>query len=166
MLVHYQSHPLSSFICWTDAAGNRPHSCPSCQMPVTLKFFTIISCEIDYQASRIHQQISVSVALLRRPVSVVSCVFCTHSLYERQMCALNGRLITMSRGCNIPVMPPGVITRSHFSCHNWTFTFSVVWPRKLSKTSMDRWFNSAPSHQNHTDLVQLSTRSSVSQPLP
>jgi hypothetical protein len=127
--------------------------------------FAIISCKIDCQASRIHQHISVSVALLRRPVIVVSCVFCAHWLYERRICALNGRLIMTLSGCNIPVMPPGMITRSHFCHRNWAFIFSVVWSQKISKTSTDCWRDSAPGRRNYTDLVQSSTRSSVIQPL-
>jgi hypothetical protein len=50
---------------------------------------------------------------------------------------LNGWLIMMLSGCNIPVMPPGVITRLHFSLQNRAFTFLVVRPQKLSTTSMD-----------------------------
>jgi hypothetical protein len=93
------------------------------EMPVTLNLFVSISCETDCQASRIYQHIFVSVAIWRQPVAIVLCVLCTYLLYEHRLCALNGQMIMMSSGCNIPVVPPGMFIRLHFSCHIWAFTF-------------------------------------------
>lgn len=56
-----------------------------------------------------------------------------------------------------------MITCLHLFHHSGAFTFSVVWPQKLSKTSMDCWHSRVLSW-NHTDLIH-SSRSSVIQPL-
>jgi hypothetical protein len=68
-----------------------------------------------------------------------------YSLFECRMYALNGWLIMISSSCNILVMPPGMITRLHFSHQNWVFTFSVVWlvsylkPRSITGLTVLRW---------------------------
>jgi hypothetical protein len=93
--------------------------------------------------------VPVGISLLRRPLGIVLCVFSAHLLHEHWMCALNCWLIRISYGCNISVMPPGMIERSNFYCHNWAFTFSVVWPWRISKTSMDCQCSSAPICGNY-----------------
>jgi hypothetical protein len=107
----------------------------------------------NFQASRIHRHISVSVALLRRPVGVGSYVFCyplatwqpkvcfkrptdydvdllhrtSHTLwYDQQVALLSSQLTS----------------------------FSVVWSRKLFKTNTDRWRKDALGRRNQTDLIQ------------
>jgi hypothetical protein len=61
-------HPLGSFLCQIDAAGNVPTSVHLIRDPVTLNLFTVISCEIDHHTSRTNQHIFLSVDVLRRPV--------------------------------------------------------------------------------------------------
>jgi hypothetical protein len=65
----------------------------------------------------------------------ISCVFCVHLVFQHRLRDLDGQLIKMLSVWNILFMPPGMITRSHFSRHGWTFTFYLVWPWELSETS-------------------------------
>ena len=123
-----------------------------------------MSGDISFHAAVIHSHICEREVLLMHPVGIVSAALLIQLWWRRVKFALKGRLIKTSRGCNIPVIPPGITTISHFSFRHFSLTLSVKLPRKLSSTSIEHGRRSAPGCRNHIVFNQSMKRSSVIQP--
>jgi hypothetical protein len=96
-------------------------------------------------------------AMKRQEISVESHVKCLSVIWSTRISWEQHKTSPKPRSSKCvefaPVMPSGIITRSHISLCNWPFII-LVWSPKVSKTSVESWRNVSPSHQNHADLLQ------------